>query len=243
MSILNTINRETLHTIANFIDWTEVCKESLEIDFILEFMEYIDWAELSKQSLTDEIIKQFAEYLDWDEISKTPLSEDFIRAYASWVDWETISLYQRTLTDDFIHEFDNRIDWETLCRTGNVSEDIIRAYPDDVDWWILSHAAPSEEFIREYADRYNWNEFVGWGVAVDVFSCAVESAIAPTIDLVRNRRTFYLRAKHYQIHSLKKMQIESIGNLSHDIKPYHHTMLRSSVIDLIGRRLEVHRDT
>ena len=90
------------------------------------------------------------------------LSNDFLREFKDKIDWRGFSYSHYNLSISFIEEFKDKIEWMNILYRNKLNEQFVRRHLTDLkkgySFWsdVSSHVELSEQFIREYADKINW---------------------------------------------------------------------------------------
>jgi hypothetical protein len=162
------ISEDTLKVLANTEDlfyeeeWETISKfQDLSEDFMRLFQDHLDWELISeKQYLSEDFIRE-VESVDLYSVSENQyLSEEFILEFHDHVNLSDILSSQYDLSEKFLEAGvnffeDDHID--IIVKQTLLSEDFIRKYHHRMDWELVSMwQRLSEEFIREFQDHVDW---------------------------------------------------------------------------------------
>jgi len=142
-----------------FLKTFDIRPKDKEIDW-----DTLDWENISRQELTVDFIREFKEYLNWDIITNFFLSSEvFIREFQDKVVWDTISSKMKFRNDydyDFFEEFSDRFNWIKISKWGNMDEHFVIKFEEYLDWNIISGVQGLTEYlIRRFNHKINWENF------------------------------------------------------------------------------------
>lgn len=155
---------ETLHALAEWIDWDKISKEQqLTEDLIREFADHLNWDGwdgicMKQRGWSIEFIREFADYIDWDMICRCPLytTDEFIREFENYVDWWLIS---HCASEAIIKDYHDRLDWEELSACIHLPTYMICEFKDLVDWHLISiHQTINPELVKRCGQYLDWDE-------------------------------------------------------------------------------------
>jgi hypothetical protein len=163
-AIINEEDYETLHRLAEWIDWDAIGKEQeLSEDFIREFADYLNWDGwdgicLKQRGWSFEFMREFEDYIDWEMICRSPLytTDEFIREFEDYIDWWLIS---HSASEAIIREYHDQLDWEELSACVHLPTSLICEFQDRVDWNLISiHQTIEPELVKQCGQYLDWQD-------------------------------------------------------------------------------------
>ena len=124
----------------------------------------LNWNNISKEELSIDFIREFRQHLDWDIITNQFLnSEDYLREFQDNIIWDDVSARMKFTNNyeyDFYEEFKDKLDWHRISRCGNMDEYFIIQFENELDWDIISTVQGLTEYlIHRFSNKINWNNF------------------------------------------------------------------------------------
>ena len=124
----------------------------------------LNWDDISRKELSIDFIREFKSYLNWDIITNHFItSEQFVREFQDVIVWDIISNRMKFKSDyeyNFYEEFKEKLDWVKISRWGDMDEHFIVLYEEYLDWDVISSVQGLTEYlIRRFNHRINWENF------------------------------------------------------------------------------------
>lgn len=160
--------REELEALArrfpNYVNWTQISYGffSTSEKFREEFADRIDWSIVSLSlALTDDVLIKFRDHFNWGTFPyiRHRLGIESLRELHNHVDWNQF-MREVTLSSDFLREFSEHFNdrsWTSISGWCKLSKDFIRENADRLDWDIVTRRQEiSESFAEEMTTHLNW---------------------------------------------------------------------------------------
>jgi hypothetical protein len=133
-------------------------------DFVRRNDKVIDWCRLLRsQKVSEELIDDYADVLDWNCVCKFQnLSEAFIEKHADKINWNKVS-ENTTFSIPFILTYCNKLNLHWVFIRHQLSENVLRSIikkvklNNDLFRTLSQYQSLSEEFMREFQDKLDWN--------------------------------------------------------------------------------------